>query len=692
LEPEVPNAQEDFVFRWLSLKRKLVVFMSVVIIYHIENNQQKLQIFIYRKQIHFIVAKRKDYLASSIRKKIVSSLNKSLIPMEYSYNAFRKAFNNAKKAAPLVYDEVEVLIKNNIVSIDKRKKIFKKRDLADLGDTITSSLIKKIPALDERELKKIVGSKSSQTFIDMLTKGLSVSSFTEKEYTILSKEKKFERVLIANRGEIALRVIRACRELGIETILVYSKQDKDALTVKFADRAYYIGSGISYLDINKIINIAKKTKADAIHPGYGFLAENAKFAKLCEKNKIKFIGPSSKTIELLGNKVRAKKTVLKADVPVIGGITKALKNKKHALKLANKLGFPVIIKATAGGGGKGMRIVKSEEELEKAYESAGAEALLSFGDKTLYMEKYIEDPRHIEFQILADQYRNVVHLGERDCSVQRKHQKLVEESPSPAVNNELREKMGDVAVRAVSAAKYEGAGTVEFLLDKNKNFYFIEMNTRIQVEHGVTEMVTGVDLVKEQIKLAAGAKLAFNQDNIKLEGCAIECRINAEDPLNNFHPSIGTVINYLPPGGPGIRVNSICHQGYKVLPDYDSLLSLLICYGNDRHEAIIRMRGALKEYLINGINTTIPFHLAVLHNKNFVKGKVTTSFIEKNDIIRSVKKYSGQKRKELANGQKIILVTTAVSKYMEKKNGYSNNKPNPWVMSGRQELMENSEF
>ena len=634
------------------------------------------------------MGKKKNNISSKMKENLVSVLNRSLTPAEYSYKTFKKAARKIKKAAPLVYEEIETLIKSNIVSIDKRKKVFKKANLAELGDTITSSVIKKLPSLDARELKKIVGSKSSQTFIDMVAKGLSVSTFSEKEYTILAKEKKFGRVLIANRGEIALRVIRACRELGIETVLVYSKHDKDSLSAKFADKACYIGPGVSYLDINKIISIAKKTESDAIHPGYGFLAENAKFAKLCEKNKIKFIGPLSKTITLLGDKVIAKKTVLKAKVPVIEGTTIALKNRKHASKIARKLGFPVIIKAAVGGGGKGMRIVMEEEELEKAYVGAGAEAFLSFGDKTLYMEKYIEEPRHIEFQILADRYGNVVHLGERDCSIQRKHQKLVEESPSPAINAELREKMGDVAVRAVSAAKYEGAGTVEFLLDKNKNFYFIEMNTRIQVEHGVTEMVTGVDLVKEQIKLAAGAKLAFNQDHIKMEGCAIECRVNAEDPLEDFRPSIGTITNYLPPGGPGIRVNSICHQGYKVLPDYDSLLSLLICYGNDRHEAITRMNRALKEYFIEGVKTTIPFHLAALHNKNFIKGKFTTAFIEKNNILNYVKKHSGQKRKELTNGQKMIVVTTAVSKYMDKKNSF-NNKPNAWVTAGRQELMQN---
>ena len=633
------------------------------------------------------MGKRKKGISFEAKKTLVSALNRSLVPAEYSYNILKNIFNRIKKTAPLVYDEVEALVKSNIVPIGKKKKLFKKDHLAELGDTITSNLITKLPRIDQRELKKIVSSRSSQTFIDMLAKGLSVSNFSEKEYTVLSKEKKFERVLIANRGEIALRVIRACRELGVGTVLVYSKPDKDTLAVKFADKACYIGPAVSYLDINKIINIAKKMKVDAIHPGYGFLAENAKFAKLCEKNKIKFIGPSSKTIELLGDKVKAKKTVLKAGVPVVAGATKSLKNKKHAFKLASKLGFPVIIKAAAGGGGKGMRVVRSKEELEKAFESAQTEAFLSFGNKTLFMEKYIEEPRHIEFQMLADHYGIVIHLGERDCSVQRKHQKLVEESPSPAINDELREKMGEAAVKVVSAANYEGAGTVEFLLDKKNNFYFIEVNTRIQVEHGVTEMVTGVDLVKEQIKLASGAKLTFNQEHINLDGWAIECRINAEDPLNNFTPSIGTITNYLPPGGPGIRVNSICHQGYKVLPDYDSLLSLLICYGVDRQEAIARMRGALKEYIIEGIKTTIPFHLAVLNNKNFVNGRVTTSFIEKNEIFKSLNKYY-EKRKEPTNGQKRIIITTAVSKYMEKKGSY-NNKPNPWVMAGRQELMEN---
>ncbi|MBI2651676.1 acetyl-CoA carboxylase biotin carboxylase subunit [Candidatus Woesearchaeota archaeon] len=524
----------------------------------------------------------------------------------------------------------------------------------------------------------------------MVAKGLSIS---EKDYTFLSKEKKFNRVLIANRGEIALRVIRACRELGIETVLVYSTPDKNTLSIKFADKKYCIGSAISYLDTNKIIKIAKRVKVDAIHPGYGFLAENYKFARLCEKNGIKFIGPSSKTIRLLGDKVMAKKTASKAGVKVIEGTTTPLKNKKHAFNVAKKIGLPVIIKAAAGGGGKGMRIVRVMEKLERAYENAEAESYMSFNDKSLYMEKYIEEPRHIEFQILADRYGNVIHLGERDCSIQRKHQKLVEESPSPALSDELRAKMGETALKVASAAKYEGAGTVEFLLDKNKNFYFIEMNTRIQVEHGVTEMVTGVDLVKEQIKLASGAKLAFKQEDIKLDGWAIECRINGEDPSNNFYPSMGAITNYLAPGGPGIRVNSICYQGYKVLPHYDSLLSLLICHGNTRQEAITKMIGALKEYTIAGIKTTIPFHLAVLNNKNFIRGHVSTSFIQKNNILEYVNEYTEQK-KELASEQKILLVTTAVSKYLEKKKSYSNNSNNkvsPWVMAARQEAIQNSE-
>jgi len=624
--------------------------------------------------------KRKESMMNSI----ASTLNKSLIPLEYYYTKLKGLAKHVKKAAPLVYGEVESLIKSNIVTVEKKGKFFKKSSLAKFGETITSNLVRKIPNMDEKELMRIVRHKKSQTFIDMLAKGLSTG---EKEYAILPKEKKFSRVLIANRGEIALRIIRACRELGIQTVLVYSNADKNTLPLKFADMSYCLGPAVSYLDIRKIIGVAKKTQSDAIHPGYGFLAENAKFAELCEKNKIKFIGPKSKSIELLGDKVRAKKTAIKAKVPVIEGATTALKSKKHALKTAKKIGYPVMIKAASGGGGKGMRIVRSKEELDKAYDSAEAESYLSFKDRTLYMEKYLEGPRHIEFQILGDQYGNIIHIGERDCSIQRKHQKLVEEAPSPFVNDELREKIGDAAVRIAKEAKYEGAGTVEFLLDKNRNFYFIEANTRIQVEHGVTEMITGVDLVKEQIKIASGGKLALSQDSIKLEGHAIECRINSEDPLNEFMPSTGTVVNYLPPGGPGIRISSICHSGYKVSSEYDSLLSLLVCHGSTRQEALSRMRRALHEYVIEGVKTTIPFHMAVLHNKNFIKGNVTTSFIQRNSILQSVSDHYLSKKKELAKEQKVILVTTAIARYMEKKQ--SNSKPNAWVAAGRQELMEN---
>jgi acetyl-CoA carboxylase, biotin carboxylase subunit len=626
--------------------------------------------------------KRKN--TKNVRKQIVSLINFGLLPAEYSFNVLTKLFKKFKKVVPLVYDEVENVISNNLVHIDGKHK----GDLGVLGDTITSNLIKKVPrTIDESELRKIVKGKSSQTFIDMLARGLSVSGIAEREYTVIPKEKIFKRILIANRGEIALRVIRVCRELGIESLIVYSKPDKDTLAVKFADKSYCIGPAISYLDINKIIKIAKKAKADAIHPGYGFLAENAKFAKYCEKNKIVFIGPSSKTISILGDKVKAKKTAIKSGVKVIGGNVEPIRDKKHAHNLVKKMGFPVIIKAAAGGGGKGMRIIRKQEDIDHLLDSAQGEALLAFGDKSVYMEKYIEDPRHVEFQILADSYGNVVHLGERDCSVQRKHQKLIEESPSPSLSLELRERMGEAAVKVASAAKYRGAGTVEFLLDKNNNFFFIEVNTRIQVEHGVTEMVTGVDLVKEQVKLASGAKLALKQENINMVGYAIECRINAEDPLTNFSPSIGTITGYLPPGGPGIRVNSICHTGFKVLPEYDSLLSLLICYDKTRHEGMEKMKGALKEYQITGVKTTIPFHLAVLNNAVFSKGKVTTSFIAKNNIIKYVRRYIKEKKSTLTDPQKTIIVTTAVAKYMEKKNKMQE-KQDSWVRAGRQELME----
>ena len=415
------------------------------------------------------------------------------------------------------------------------------------------------------------------------------------------------------------------------------------------------------------------------------MAENPKFAKVCEKKGIKFIGPSSKMIKKLGDKVEAKKAMLKSNIPVIEGIREDLRSKKHALRVAKRIGWPVILKASAGGGGKGMRIVVKEEDIFDAYENAKKEALNAFGYGSLYIEKYLEEPHHIEFQVLADKYGNVIHLGERDCSIQRRHQKLVEESPSPALNSELREMMGNAAVNAIKAIGYEGAGTVEFLLDKSRNFYFIEMNTRIQVEHGVTEMVTNVDMVKEQIKIAEGAKLAYKQEDIKIDGHAIECRINAEDPSNEFKPSPGTIVNYLPPGGPGIRISSSCHSGCEILPQFDSLIALLICYGSTRQEAIARMKISLGEFIIEGVKTTIPFHQLVLGKRQFLRGNVTTSFIENNKIIEELKGFKSKKKEELPKEKKVLIVTTAVAQYLSKKS--ASNKPNSWIMAARQEAM-----
>ncbi|MBW2974652.1 acetyl-CoA carboxylase biotin carboxylase subunit [Candidatus Woesearchaeota archaeon] len=521
----------------------------------------------------------------------------------------------------------------------------------------------------------------------MLAKGLTDIE-EEREYTKVSEKKLFRKILIANRGEIALRILRACRELGIETVVVYSKQEKNTLAVKFADKKYCIGnSSAAYLDYKKIVDIAKKIKADAIHPGYGFLSENTDFASLCEKNKIKFIGPSSRSISLMGNKDTAKKIIKKLRIPVIYG-TQSLKDEKEAARSAEIIGYPVILKAVSGGGGKGMRIVKSEKDIPAAFKSASMEAEASFGNSSLYMEKYIEEPKHIEFQILADNYGNAIHLGERDCSIQRRHQKLIEEAPSPALNNKLRDEIGKAAVKIVKSVKYEGAGTVEFLLDRKRSFYFMEMNTRIQVEHGITEMITRVDLIKEQIKIAAGAKLAYSQDDIKIHGSAIECRINAECPSEDFSPQTGTIINYLPPGGPGIRVCSSCHTGHVVSPHYDSLIAKLMCTGSNRNEAIARMRRALDEFMIKGVQTTIPFHQLALKCDGFIKGDITTGFIEKNRIMEKLKKMKSKKQ-NLTKTEKLLIVTTAVSKYMEK--GRAGKKPMAWAMAARQEQMRSEE-
>ncbi|MDS1030087.1 acetyl-CoA carboxylase biotin carboxylase subunit [Bacillota bacterium LX-D] len=441
----------------------------------------------------------------------------------------------------------------------------------------------------------------------------------------------FKKVLIANRGEIALRIIRACQEMGIKTVAIYSEADKDSTHVKFADEAVCIGpaqSNRSYLNIPNVISAAKVTQADAIHPGYGFLAENVNFAEMCSSSNIVFIGPPPSAMEAMGDKANARETMIKAGVPVVPGSNGIINNEQDAIKIAKEIGYPVMVKASAGGGGKGMRVAYDDESLQQALLMAQREAEAAFGNSEVYIEKCIEEPRHIEIQILADKYGEVVYLGERDCSMQRRHQKILEEAPSMAVSPELRLKMGEVAVRAAKAVNYDSVGTVEFLLDKHNNFYFMEMNTRIQVEHPVTEMITNIDLVKEQIRVAAGEKLGYTQDNIKINGWAIECRINAEDPNHDFRPSPGTISTYQAPGGFGVRVDSAVYQGYQIPPYYDSMIGKLIVWAPDRQQAINKMRRALREFQIEGVNTTIPFHLMVLSNEDFLKGEVTTNFIQ----------------------------------------------------------------
>lgn len=442
----------------------------------------------------------------------------------------------------------------------------------------------------------------------------------------------FKKILIANRGEIALRVIRACRELDVETVAVFSEGDREAMHVKAADEAVCIGpvaSAKSYLNIPNIISAAELTGVDAIHPGYGFLSENARFAEICESCGITFIGPSPEAIETMGDKAKARKTMIEAGVPVVPGSKEIIKDEGLAATVAESIGYPVLIKASAGGGGKGMRVAQNSKELSKAIQAAQAEAKAAFGNSDVYLEKYVEEPRHIEFQILGDKYGNVVHLGERDCSLQRRHQKLLEEAPSSAINPKLRAEMGAIAVKAAKSAKYSSAGTIEFLLDKHGNFYFIEMNTRIQVEHPVTELVTGLDLVKEQIRVASGEPLGKTQEDIQIRGWAIECRINAEDPDKNFMPSPGKINIYHVPGGPGVRVDSAAYQGYNVSPYYDSMVGKLIVWGANRQEAIARMQRALGEFVIDGIATTIPFHLKVLENAFYRRGEVYTNFIQR---------------------------------------------------------------
>ncbi len=439
----------------------------------------------------------------------------------------------------------------------------------------------------------------------------------------------FKKILIANRGEIALRVIRTCREMGIKTVAVYSTADKDSLHVKFADEAVCIGkpaSMDSYLNIPHIIAACEITNADAVHPGYGFLAENSKFAKICTDHGIKFIGPTPEMINAMGDKVTAKATMIAAGVPVVPGVEGLLRDAEHAREAAREIGYPVIMKATAGGGGKGMRLVWQEEDIEKNFDNAKTEAAASFKNDGLYMEKYIEEPRHIEIQVVGDQYGNACHLSERDCSIQRRHQKLVEESPSPFMTDELRERMGDAAVKAAKCINYEGVGTIEFLVDKHRNFYFMEMNTRIQVEHCVTEEVINYDLIKEQIKVAAGEKVSGK--NYYPQMHAIECRINAEDPYNDFRPSPGKITVLHQPGGHGVRVDSHVYAGYVIPPYYDSMIAKLITVAQTREEAINTMYRALSEYVIEGVKTTIPFHLQLMQNEDFKSGNFTTKFLE----------------------------------------------------------------
>ncbi|WP_085523403.1 acetyl-CoA carboxylase biotin carboxylase subunit [Tuberibacillus sp. Marseille-P3662] len=448
-----------------------------------------------------------------------------------------------------------------------------------------------------------------------------------------------KRVLIANRGEIAVRIIRACRELDIETVAIYSEADRDALHVQLADEAYCIGPKLSkdsYLNYTNIMSVATLTGVDAIHPGYGFLSENADFAELCQECKITFIGPSSEAISKMGVKDVARSTMKEAGVPVVPGSEGVVSSEDEAVRVAYEIGFPVIIKATAGGGGKGIRVARDEESLRKGVNVTQKEAETAFGDPGVYIEKFVENFRHVEIQILADNFGNVIHLGERDCTIQRRLQKLVEETPSPALDDHKREEMGMAAVRAAKAVDYSGAGTIEFIYDNEGHFYFMEMNTRIQVEHPVTEYVTGIDLIKQQIRVANGEQLGFSQEDVTFTGWAIECRVNAEDPYKDFMPSPGHVNLYLPPGGPGVRVDSAVYPGYMIPPYYDSMVAKVITHGKTRDEAVAKMKRALGECVVDGIKTTIPFHLQLFNHPVFVSGDFNTTFLENHAIMQDV--------------------------------------------------------
>jgi pyruvate carboxylase subunit A len=485
----------------------------------------------------------------------------------------------------------------------------------------------------------------------------------------------FDKVLVANRGEIAVRIMRACRELDIATVAVYSEADKNSFFRRYADEAYCIGpppASESYLNIEKIIDVARKTKADAIHPGYGFLAENPDFARACESEGIQFIGPRSSSIAQMGSKITARKIMKRANVPVIPGTGK-IENVDDAIEAAASIGYPVMIKASAGGGGIGMKIVKKEDDLARAIESTQSIAGSAFGDSAVFIEKYLEKPRHIEFQILADKKGNIIHVCERECSIQRRHQKIIEEAPSPVMTEELREKMGLAAIRAASAINYVNAGTVEFMYSRGK-FYFLEMNTRLQVEHPITEMITGIDLVKEQLKISMGEELSYSQEDIKINGHAIECRINAEDPLNDFAPAPGRIRRYRSPGGPGVRVDSGIHMGYTIPPYYDSMISKLVVWDRTRSEAISRMKRALYGYIITGVKTNIPFHKVVMNNDAFQKGELSTHFIQDNNILEEMKKLIEQEEKHLVglakifqDDTKVAVMSAAIGAYLNRK-------------------------
>jgi len=479
-----------------------------------------------------------------------------------------------------------------------------------------------------------------------------------------------KKILIANRGEIAVRVMRACREMRIPSVAVYSEADREALFARYADEAFLIGpapASQSYLNIEKIVDTAKQSGADAIHPGYGFLAENPGFSAACEREGLKFIGPSTRVLELMGNKAAARREMVKAGVPVVPGTNECVAGSEQARAIAGEIGYPVIIKPSGGGGGIGMTIVADEGELPKALEATRAVAANTFGLGDVYIEKYLPDPRHIEFQILADSQGNVIHLGERECSIQRRHQKLIEEAPSPALDADLRRTMGEVAVNAARCVGYEGAGTVEFLWSEGE-FYFMEVNARIQVEHAVTEMVTGIDIVKEQIRIASGLPLSFSQEDVRIDGSAIECRINAEDPLNGFAPTPGKIKGYHPPGGTGVRVDSGVYSSYTIPPFYDPLISKLIVWGRDRNEAINRMQRALYEYAIIGVRSTIPFHQAVMENERFARGELGTHFVDRevtliddmNKIVEHQRNL-GEKLPQLAEDKKRIAAIAAVT-------------------------------